>query len=476
MKTSPKHFLLGAFLCLIIGGIASFQIFTSTPFVQQEIVFQAHWWNDGSSLLSSLFDPKRNDGAPGRFRYIEYLAEALYWKLAAVPLIPRTLHDYFAWLGSWIMSFFFLQIFRKRRLSLLSQALLFCLFWLGIPTFMVTTWHYRKAKFIVGFLFLLIALHLELGKRRPWLLPLWLMGCLTDPFFVVLAPLLPLSHDLSHRAKKFVNTRYALMGLLLSAALVFFLNAVIGPTFHKGTAFIWDHIPGKPENFLNVSQWRLFPQILPQLAGLTENEILKGAAAWMGILFFLVLYFCARRSLANRGNWILCFLFSLPLAAILVHPSYNHEGIFLSYYGYPIFILFVLSLVDILEMAEKWPERARSVPLFAWGTWGLLAFTIVFHQFHREQVFAKWVHDHVGGKRVNEKWATDYKLIRDLRAELSHENTKNITLGFDWANFRSDEPMHIYSDWGSRQEHTSLAYLLIPLLFRQEIKEGRLIP
>lgn len=460
---------------LVIGYYA-WTVFSPPPFLQQEVISPAVWWNDpNTSFTEVLFDTQKTDRAPGRFRYAHYLFEAAYWKAFKAGWMPKDLYDYSAFVITCLLGCILFGIARRRRLGVLEALLISAFFVLSVQSFMITVFHHRKAKYLVSILFILIIMlapKYRIPSRRHILSGISFVGFFTDPVFILLAPLLAISLDIHYRGSKYPITVAVLKGMFLGGISFLLLNGVIGPLFTENCQLLLTEIPDKPTPLLNFANTKIFYRILPDLiapmkySGNTLPIVWVLMAAYAGITSFLLL------KGFRQCPFLIGFLLILIPAAFLVQPD-AVGGRYASYYGHPILLLFVLAWVDVLSFAKshnwKWLQR---------GTCAFLLLFIILHQTAKLDVYWRWVQRCVPENETAKKYISDYNLIKYLSKRLKQSPNVPFYVTLDYSNAKVNGPLDSIYDLQkgeNQQQHTILAYGMIPILFDREIKSGSLV-
>lgn len=455
-----------AFLTLSVYFL--FSVFSVEPFIQNEVVGQAHYWtNSPYAFWEVLLDPNLNGDKPGRFRFLEYLAEGGYWKLMHAGLLPKTLYD-LASLTLVLATGGLLYAYAKKR-GLGAWAALLCLgfFLLGCPNFMVVVFHYRKAKILASFLLaLLLTSETLFSLRSRWLYGvLGFLGVFVDPTFILFAPLVTLANDVSRN--ELTRTVRLLAGFGLAVPTIWVFNAVIAPRFTAQADFtLW--VSDRPKRYLNVANWLFAPEIFPDWispghgAGfwLHGGEILLCLGA-IGFTTWLV------RSQRWREYFIAAAIPAIILiGAFLVRPSRSNAE-FAAYYGHTAFTLFSFSLVEGGLLL-------RPVPIVAFRRAAvvLLLLSIGFHQAFRTELLNRWKDFHVIDK---ERFAKDYSDFRAIKVALVSK--KPFTLTLEGVDKQSNTRMAFdaqFKPLGRGYHRTTFGYFLIPVLFHRELSTGQL--
>lgn len=467
------------FCYLFLAALFLYLCFSHPPFIQQEIIGQAFWWAYlKNPFLESLFNPYAMDSHLGRFRYWEYLLEAGYWKSMRNGWLPKDLYDYFAILATVQISSLIYAICCRRKLSNLATFLLVAVFVLGAPSFMVVTWNYRKAKYLASCLLVVLAFLLEKtrGNRSRFFLPVMnctVLGVFTDPFFTLLSLCLGLGYDLCEREKRWGRTLSVGAGLFLGACFVVVLNGIVGPLFNEMCKLLTTSIPDKPEVYLSVSNFSFIFEMLPDLffPGLWVDF---EAFSILGIFFlgwYALFLWGAFRGRARQSPLIFAFLMCLPAGAFLVRPVGN-VGMYAGYYGHPTFLLFVLSFVDIATYFRTEGRKTYRSLVYL-----LLIVIIVCHQEGKDSVFRVWTEHHVEHAGTKRKFDNDYRELQNIRAYLKKNSKEPYHLSLDTETLKEfyfrrkyemDQP-------DLKTRHTTLAYVMIPVMFHQEIEQNRLV-
>jgi len=461
--------------CLIsLFGFLIWSIFSKQPFLQQEMLGQLTWWTHNSTgILDTLFDPSKNDTHPGRFRYVEYLFEALYWKVFTAGFLPRDLYDYSAFLFTGILCVLLIQI--AKHIKLHPQEVLLCLalFLLSSQTFMIHVYHFRKAKIITSVLLILTVFFLQKEKKsgiRWGAVLTGLVGFFTDPTFILLVPLVALCMDTAYDQKKLPRFGSVLLGLGLGFCGLIVINGVIGPLFNPGTRLILTEIIQKPYGLLNPQSIPLFFDILRDLLAPMGFSGSKAILGWLSLGLFLSFVVACLVRAPMKCPFLILFLLSLPVGAFLVRPAHGlamHGG----YYGHPLMVLFVLAWMDIFKCL-----RNISKPAYHKLAYGTLVLIIGLCQVGKKDVFAVWESHHLNNSITKAKFDNDYREISNIREFLKLEAKEPFVLSLDYSKMGPllFDSIYEFGELGTERDRTLLAYVGIPHIFKREIAEGKI--
>jgi len=465
LTTHSRHLVL--FGVTLVLFYVAWTVFGTMPFLQQEVIGHANWWNHPSlGFFQTLFDQNKMDAHPGRFRYVNYLVEAVYWKIYALSVMPKDFYDFLSLGVSALLAFLTFTIAKRRGLSTAICLLLAGLLLLSAHTYLLAVYHHRKAKYLISLLLVLL-----LGFRKlnsTWSTTvLGTMGVLTDPTFIVLAPILTIILDWHLRTVRFLLTRYLLIGFFLGALLVVLLNGFIGPLFNS-TCQLFPEISNRPFGLLNFGSIPLFFDILPDLF-LPNLLNLQPSVGWVLMAIYWVIAFMLLLQSPRRYPFLLAFVVGLPIFAFLVRPA-SFRNMYTGYYGHPAFVLFVLSWIDIFLAMRK--NR--------WATAGcalLLLVSITAHQLQKKTVFNKMARAHVYRPSTLAKYVRDYRLIKELGKNLRRPLDRPYQLQLDYSNLKEAlfDGVYEYGETGKERKHTLIAYVMLPLIFRNEIESGQLV-
>jgi len=455
-------------------GVWFLSLWTTDPFIQQEVVGKAFYWaRDGAPFLETLFNGNLMDGHLGRFRYVEYLSHALYWNGIRLGLLPRTLYDLSAAVVTLIIIGMLFSYWKRRGLSTPIVFFVVALVLFSSQSYMVIVFHYRHAKYIVSLLLMcLMYFWADRNQTRDlgWettettvLVSLGVIGTLTDPYFILMAPVLALSCDL-FQSRNYYITKRLLLGIALGGVAVVLLNGIIGPQFSSKAYLVLWKIPNKPRHLLALSNLINWPQLLPEmllpkLLPFIPRFIIAMTSllSLLGLWAFLV--FKKREKLPFLTAFVLC----LPVQAILVLP--RDSGHYAGYHGHVIYLLFVMAAAELFFL---WKTSLRnSVALLS-----VLCTVLVAHQFGKHKIYDSWTRSHLGSAEF--KFRQDRELITQLREQLKHVGENPIEIRLDYTKVRrKDFPAKYYKTDGP-QSHTSVAYNLLPIFFAKERRSGKL--
>lgn len=441
----------------------------SPPFIEAEMVVKAYWWNHpGHSFLYKIFDPTMNDGEPGRFRYVDYLAEALYWELTRLGVLPRDLYDYFAIAFNLIVAGLLYGTARCKSLSRLTSFLIPAAFLLSCHVFHTTLFHYRKAKMIVSIEMLLLIwlFSLEEGRKRFWaILSLSGLGVLTDPYFILIAPLLLLVTEGKAVLQRTDATRAMGLGFVASGVIILLLNGVIGPQFNPNCALIPPTLHDTTGTLLTPLNSLRFLLILPDL--LAPVWVMRAPIVAWGWTLLVVVAFSSL-VVRYKSQTGLTFLLSLPLMAFLLKPA-PEEAVFSGYYGHALLVLFLVALMEILaRTGESNLVKALTVLFFA--------VTLGLHQSAKEDAYVIWRMGHLEKQVTAQKFWNDYEELVKIDLHVKSKSAEPYLFRLDVNNYKTIKMEAVYekNETGHERKHTTLAYLLVPSLFREEILSGKI--
>lgn len=441
------------------------------PFLHPEAVLQAHWWNEaGVSFWNVLFDSWKTDQHPGRFRYVVYLVEGTYWRLFKAGWIPSTFYDFFAIVCNCTIALLLFLSARAAKAKPLLTFAIVALFLLSTPVFMTSTWHCRKAKYIVTLWF---ALTLYLREKKTmsgtfsWpLVAVTIAGVFTDPYFILLYPLLILALDLQKGS--WVGVRSLIAGYGLGFLGICLLNGVVGPLINQRTQLVFHHFEHIPVYYFNLRNLEMLPVLGLDFIG----PLMLLRHPNLGWLFLFVslgtaALVCWR--IERKPYLFLAFLLSLPIAAFMVLPKLSTAR-FGTYYGHPVFFLFVVGILDLFLSLDRRLSKFSTyapVALFA---------VIVLHQMGRYPLFFGWRTGAFGAKPVSlVRYNEDEILLNQLR-----QRRWDVATPF---RIRLEGKDEYREEWGytypvpgaPNLPHHDLGYLLVPLLFEKQIQRGELI-
>jgi hypothetical protein len=435
------------------------QVFSSAPYLQHEILGQAFWWTrSGENFWALLFDSERMDCFPGRFRYVEYLLEAGLWKASALGIIPRDLYDYLAICLTLLCGACLLRACKRHGLSLLSTMALLSFFLLSTQAYMVSVFHFRKAKILVAlFFFVLYELSESWKKRERKGLVVFLgfLGVLTDPFWILFAPFFSLALDLKEKRKGIPMTGWLMTGWALGGLSVILLNGFVGPRFSPNAQLYLIHPPGVPVNFFRLENIFSFYKIALDVLGLIAN---RWAILWAISLFFILFSL-------SRTPLMIFWGLSLLLGAYLIEPS-TERAFFSGYYGYVFLVFFVVALLDVFRNAGP---RARTALQLA------IIFFMICHQTKKSDVFAGWKSFHTESSQVARKLEADRKEISSILKHLKKSKEP-----YYFVLDKRENPVMrlsgaLYTDDKGNWERTDLSYLYVPAVFRREVESGKIV-
>jgi hypothetical protein len=458
-----KFFLVIGFLIALF----CYNVFSATPFLQHEIFGQVYWWNHSDfGFWETLFDGMKMDSGFGRFRYIEYLAEAFYWKLMVGGFLPKDLYDYFGLLTVGICAFFLYKISKEKNLKPLEIALCLAFFLLSTHAFLAVVFHFRKAKAIVAILFVLILWVSE----KPWK-PFWsavslgvigFLGFFSDPYFILPAPAFVLSLDFAR--KNYSRSTALLTGMATAFFALLIINGAIGPRIHPNTKLVFHNFDGKPPGVLSMSQLPEFPRILQDMV----LPAYAGKIGWGLVGFFFLILFLQIRKRAPEWGLTLGFLVTLPVCAFLIVPVENRFS-YSGYYGYPLLILLTVLFMNICKFLRTY----FSPSIYFAGLTAILLL-ICIHQSNQKIAFRHWVDHQLLPKGGEPRVMADYQEFKKIAKFFRENPNGRYALQLDTRNINIRLGSNIYFDEDSLQKHTDLAYILIPLVFRREIQKGQL--
>lgn len=465
----------------LVSAAYLFSIFDAIPFLQHEMVGQAHWWiQSKDSMLHLLFDSQRMDCHPGRFRYLEYLVQAGYWKLTALGVLPRNFYDYFSIAATLLSAFLVKRLCELRKLSSWQTLLLVALFLGSTQVYLVALFNFRKAKVLTS-LFLLILVYAsermiasKVSERKPYLLcVLWasfgVIGCFTDPFFVLLAPLAALALDLNYRSTKWRCFVSVCLSTLCGAILVLCINNLIGVHYSPNARISLTGIPGRPVPFLNPQNIFNFYKLLPDIL-LPDffDAYVSPLGLGMTLLLAGLLVLLFKRRIRPYGFCVALGL-ALPIGAFCIDPIRRNEY-FTGYYGHPFLLFFIFALIEGFRLTRDFEVRKYSVALSA-----IVLVILGFHLAARPTTLDRWTLMYSGSPSLKEKVIQDYALILEIEDYLLSDAKKPYILQLDHWKVRSLSPsMGQYYDFRGYTDHTDLIYLYMPAIFQKEIRTGRL--
>lgn len=458
----------------IVGvfGYYLWTLYAADPFIQQEIIGLAFWWTRGDlNFFQSLFDPHKTDGYPGRFRYLEYLTEAGYWNLVRMGWVPHHLYDFFNLLLVAMIGFFLFKIARRNGLSRGESWVCLAFFWLSIPAFMVVAFHFRKAK-VLATLWLAMLLYLfslpERQKFRLAKIALVILGCFSDPFFILFAPLLGGVLDFQERPRTFFRLQDVFTGLCISAFLVLLINGWIGPQFHPACRVVLTEIPHKPKELFALGNLKQFQSVLPDIfapALFHRKEMFVG---WVlsGLLACLFWF----RLRPKIPPYFLAFILSVFTTAFAIQPA-PHESRFSSYYGFMLIFILSLALMEWL----RWVRDKSNTWRF--GVLGIVLVCVGLHQWQKEEVLSRWRERHFTLPTTRTKFLTDYQELLEINQYLKQKHGAPYLLKIDFSNLESFSFRDLYEK-GEEHLHrrrTYLAYFLMPILYESAIEKGEIM-
>jgi len=465
---------LGAYAALAIYFLST--VFSIRPFLNQEILGIAFWWTaEPGNFLYDLFDPLKTDGYPGRFRYVEYLFEAFYWKAMKNGLLPKDLYDYANLTLTALISFLLYRFTAKRDLTRLQRFCVVALLVLSVPAFMTQVYHFRKAKVLVSLLFLLVVMICEWEPEERFnrlkgglLAALGFIGVLTDPFFILIAPVLAVCHQFA-RSGNWSECKWLAGGMFAGLGAAALLNGVIGPRYNPRCALAWTSIPNKPPTLISLSNLPYLYDLLPDLffpnfpTGLTTT---LSVALLMGLIGLAIFY---RREIIANCPWIGAFLATLVISTFLIRPdSANYR--FASYYGYPLILMMALALTDIFSRLspKSSPQIYRLLPFAC-------AFIVVFHQFSTKPSFQNWRGYRFLTPQAQARYERDDAELTRINAYLSGGATSPYKFEIDNSHLQVFGFTDTYekNEEGPQRQRSNLAYFLMPMLFHKDIEAGR---
>jgi hypothetical protein len=456
----------------LLGYLAN--VFSFLPFLQHELIGQAFWWTqEGEKFLNLIFDSERMDCFPGRFRYVEWLTQAAYWRAMSQGWLPRDLYDLVAIALSIGSACLLAGICRRKGLRPFETFLIVSFFLLSTHVFMIAVFNFRKAKVYASFFFLLM-LYLSARKVQTRTLKLSYMaigiiGFITDPYFILLSPLVALAADISQGEKRLVHTRALSIGLILGAMLVIFLNNIVGPHFSSSSQLFFTSIPGKPKVFISFSNIPYFYNLIPDIVFPNLFDRQMALLGWALIALFVGLTSLMIWRRWQQFGWVLLFVASLPIGAFFILPV-RDNAYFSGYYGHTFLVLFTVSLVEVLLFL-----RHRTKPVFLTLAYVFILFVAVCHQIAKPITLDKWQRVYSASDGARKKVFQDYAQILEINKHLVSNRKDPYVLVLDsWKLDKLYLSKGQYFDNDGALEHTDVGYLLIPAMFRKEFDAGRL--
>lgn len=465
MPFLSRHWIYPAFLGL--GGLFLISLFAAPSFLHPESVVMSFWWTEpGFKFTDILFDPFKVDQHVGRFRYLTYLVEGTYWRLLADRLLPREFYDYLAIIVNLAIAAGIFQLGRQMKLSRFWALCLSAFFLFSCPVFMTSTWHCRKAKYLVSLeLIAFSLLSFRARKKIHWgESVVAFLGVITDPYAILFLPVLALGWDLYHQRRP-SSVLSLLVGYGLAFIFVCLLNGVIGPAFNPNVSLVFHNFQHIPETYFNVDHILLSPMVLTDLVAPWVLRTYPTAQlllmpALLGTI--LLVFWKAKRVLPIT----LMFLISIPIAAFIFEPK-TQTARYATYYGHPVLVLMVFSALELISTLKN---RLIQTLTFL----GIL-FSVGFHQAATVPVFNGWTQGSlISNRKGLEAYWNDLELIYVLQKELANPSNRRI-LQLEDLNKYKPEFGYVFPKLGSLNlAHHDLAYAFLPLYFRKEISEGRL--